>query len=209
MRLRSLLLGGFLAAATAVLALAQQPGVNSTLDSVFTIAYEKASTKPTYSASMAGMSAPTVPTDVCSLYGSSTKLVRVRKVIVSLVGGALQTDPISIVKRSSISSGAFTNSAIPFRAIAYDSGSAASTATLDIYTTSPPTLGTLVGVIVDVYATIAGATTAVAQPPRTVFDFGELGSSIFLRSASESISVNFQGLAGALTTSCTFEWTEE
>lgn len=209
MRIRPLLLGGLLVAATFGLALAQQPGVNSTLNSVFTIAYEKASTKPTYSASVAGLSSPAVGTDVCVLYGSSSKLVRVRKVMVGLVGGALQTDPISVVKRSTVSGGAFTNSTLPFLAVSYDSGNAAATAQPDIYTTSPPTLGTLVGVIVDVYATIAGATTAVAQPPRTVFDFGALGSSIFLRSAAESIAVNFQGLAGNLTTSCTFEWTEE
>jgi len=209
MRLRSILLSAVAAAACATLAAqAQVPGVNSTLNSVFTLAYDNSTMKPTYSASMAGIAAPNNGGDICSLYGSATKTIKVRRVILAGFSGALQTDPISIVKRSTAAVGGTLSTVDPFAMISYDSSNAAASAKVEAYTTVPTTAGTLVGILADVYITLAGATTAVAQGQPYVFKFGELGQPIVLRGAAQHIDVNDGGLA-AITLSCTFEWTEE
>lgn len=209
MKLRSVLLATAAAALTAaVAAQAQVPGVNSTLNAVFTLAYDNSTMKQTYSATIAGLAAPNLGGDVCSLYGSATKNIRVRRVILAGFSGALQTDPISIVKRSSIAIGGTLSTAMPFTAVPYDSSNAAATATTEAYTAVPTTPGTLVGVLADVYITLAGATTAVAQSQPYTFEFGRLGQPIVLRGVAEHIDVNDQLLA-AITLSCTFEWTEE
>lgn len=209
MKLRSLFLSAAAALACTVLAVqAQVPGVNSTLNSVFTLAYDNSTMKPTYSATIAGLAAPNLGGDICSLYGSATKNVRLRRVIFAGFSGALQTDPISIVKRSAIAIGGTLSTAMPFTVTSYDSSNSAGTATVEAYTAVPTTPGTLVGTLMDVYITLAGGTTAVAQSQPYVFEFGRLGQPIVLRGVAEHVDVNDQLLA-AITASCTFEWTEE
>lgn len=206
MRMRTAILAGVLAVVTAALAAqAQVPGVNSTLNSVFTLAYDNSTMKPTYSATIAGLAAPNGGGDICSLYGSSTKTLKVRRVLVGGFGAALMTDPISVVKRSTVSSG---GTATQPSAIPYDSSNGAATASKIEAFTAVPTAGTLVGVLADVYITIAGATTSVAAAPTTEIRFGQLGQPIVLRGTAQSINVNTTGL-GAFTATCTFEWTEE
>lgn len=207
--LRTFVLAGFAVIATALLAVqAQVPGVNSTLNAVFTLAYDNSTMKPTYSATSPSLASPNNGGDVCSLYGSSTKVVKVRRAFVSAFASALQTDPISVIKRSTISNGGTVTAGLSMPAVAYDSNNSAATATTDIYTTVPTTPGTFVGTLIDVFITIAGATTSVANPPTRIFDWGVLGSPIVLRSANESVNISTAGLA-AITMTCGWEWTEE
>lgn len=200
-----------LAAAAAVLtaalaAQAQVPGVNSTLNSVFTLAYDNSTMKPTYSATEAVFAPATLATDVCNLTGSATKNVRVRRILFNGLATAVISDPVAIIKRSTANSGG--TPLVPTPA-SYDSASAAATAVFTAYTANP-TLGTQAGILADPYVTFGNLTTSGPPSGSTLFEFGRLGSPIVLRGVAESVSVNLN--VATFTTaqlSCTFEWTEE
>ncbi len=87
MKLRTILLSGLAALVATTLALqAQVPGVNSTLNTVFTLAYDNSTMKQTYSAAGVVTSTMTASGEVCAISGSATKNVRVRRVI---IGGSM------------------------------------------------------------------------------------------------------------------------
>ncbi len=209
MKTRSkLLLAGAVLATVALAAQAQVPGVNSTLQTVFTLAYDNSTMKPTYSSTVDIVPASAFvggATDVCTIFGSATKNVRVRRIIISGVASVVQTEVIGIVKRSTIDSGGTQTLGT---AVPYDSGSPAATAVIENFTANP-TLGTLVGALADFHITWGNLTTGVGSPP-TVVTFGALGSPAVLRGTSQQLAVNLN--ANSLVSgkvACTFEWTEE
>ncbi len=204
MKLRTALLGGLGSILIAALAAqAQVPGVNSTLATVFTLAYDNSTSKPTYSAT--GFVTPaSSPTDVCSITGSATKTIRVRRVIVSGANSAAISEAVSIIKRSTANS-AGAGSAMT--QIPYNSANSAGTVAVAELWTGAPTLGTVVGVLADRYV-LFGAPTSLA--PGMEFQFGQLAAPVFLRGAAQQLSVNLAGQGGgAGTIICTFEWTED
>lgn len=204
MHFRTKLLAGVAALVTsAIVAQAQVPGINSTLNSVFTLAYDNSTMKPSYSATVSGVSAVSSQTDVCSLQGSATKIVKVRRVwFHNVTSGATVTEPIAILKRSTANSGAGT--AIPITA--YDTSNPATTVAQAEVWTAAPTVGTLTGVISDVPWTFGNAGT-LDQP--LLEYFGELAQPIVLRGVAQSVAINLSGTTFTGTISCTFEWTEE
>ena len=205
MNLRTKLLCGFAALATAALAAqAQVPGVNSTLQTVFTLAYDNSTMKPTYSASRTGITPVASQTDMCTLTGSATRRVKVRRVIFTNVSVATVTEPIAIVKRSSANTGAGTTLAV----VSYDSANATSTVSLSEVWTAAPTVGTLVGVLADINISFPSGTLATISAPYT-FEFGSLGQPIVLRGIAQSVSINLSGITLTGTVGCTFEWTED
>lgn len=204
MRYRSILLAVAASLATAlVVAQAQVPGVNSTLQSVFTLAYDNSTMKPTYSATGSYVPAAAT-TDTCSLTGSATKNVRIRRVIIAGVGSAVQNQNVAVVKRSTANSGgtSTTPTVVP-----YDSSSAVGTAVMRAYTANP-TLGTTVGTVIEPLVKFGDLTTGPAETYE--IKFGELGSPLILRGVAQVAAVNLAGVT--ITTpvvNCTFEWTEE
>ena len=213
MKLRTLLFGGLAAAVTVVLAAnAQVPGVNSTLNSVFTLAYDNSTMKPTYSATRAGIVPDSAATDICTLSGSATKTVKVRRIAISGYTATAQTDPVAIIKRSTANTG---GTGVALSAIAYDStnsltGSTTNTATAVAEAfTGNPTIGTQAGMIADVYIGFGAPTNASEAPHEAVF--GTLGSPVVLRGIAQMLTVNLNGLtyAAPVGMSCVFEWTEE
>ena len=211
MKIRTALLAGFGAVVIAGLAAqAQVPGVNSTLNSVFTLAYDQSTMKPTYSASSIFAPAASA-TDICYLTGSATKTIKVRRIIFAGVASAVQADPIAIIKRSTATVGAGANM-LP---VAYDSTNSltnsttnTASATADLYTANPTTLGTYVGTLADLYVNWGNLTTGLGST--TTFEFGARGSPIVLRGAAQQVAVNLGGSTYTTpVTSCTFEWTEE
>lgn len=208
MRYRTLIASVLAALVTAVLvAQAQVPGVNSALNAVFTLAYDQSTMKPTYSAT-ALITSQASSTDICSLSGSATRTVKVRRVIISGFSAVTVSEPFSIVRRSAQNTGA---GAAMIKAV-YDttnsltnSAANSSTAALAEIWTSP-TLGLLVAQLADVFISF-GLSTALNSAYE--FDFGRLGSPVVLRGVAQNIAVNLNGnvFTGSLT--CTFEWTEE
>lgn len=208
MRYRTLLACIATAVLTGLLAAqAQVPGVNNTLSTVFTLAYDNSTMKPSYSATSFG-TVPALSTDVCSLTGSATRRVKVRRIIISGQNSVQVSEPIAIIKRSTASSGAGE----AMTKVAYDSNNAASTVgTAERWTAAPTTLGTIVGTLADVFVAFANLTTGVVAAPY-VFMFGQLAQPVVLRGIAQSLNVNMEGQGGAVaggTLVCTFEWTED
>lgn len=192
-------------------AMAQVPGVNSTLQSVFILTYDLSTMKPTFSAASPQITPASSTQDICSISGSATKNIRVRRIIVNATGAAASvTEPIAILKRST----AYTAGAgsaitqVPYDSTNSLTGAAQTTGTAAMVEawTSNPTAGTLVGAISEQLFFIGSTTTAGHQ---ITFTFGERGSAIILRGAAQNLAVNFAGNTISGTVSCTFEWTEE
>ena len=203
MKLRPVLLAVAASLLTGVLvSQAQVPGINSTLQSVFTLAYDQSTMKPTYSSTINGVTPAASATDVCALSGSATKTIKVRRIIVNgFTNGVAVAEPVTILRRSTIYAGAGSS---PVET-AYDSSNSAATAVAEVWTANP-TVGTLVGLLADI-SVLFPAGTALA--PATVFEFGRLGSPVVLRGVAQSVAVNLSGITIAGTLGCTFEWTED
>ncbi len=205
MKTRSKVLLGLAVAATVALAAqAQVPGVNSTLQAVFTLAYDNSTMKPTYSSTAIVVPAASA-TDICMITGSATKNIRVRRLLISGVASVVQTEEIGIVKRSTLNTGGTGSIGV---AVPYDSASAAASALVEFFTGNP-TLGTLIGAIADFDITWGNLTTGVGSAVKEIL-FGQLGSPVVLRGATQQLSVNLNGnslVSGKV--SCTWEWTEE
>lgn len=208
MNLRTKLLCGLVAASVAVLAAqAQVPGVNSTLNSVFTLAYDNSTMKQTFSATRAGITAVASQTDMCSITGSATKTVKVRRIFFNNESASAVAEPVSIVKRSTANTGSGTALAV----VPYDSNNAATSVALAEVWTAAPTVGTQVGILADVILPFGWVSSATVNslPAPYAFTFGALGQPIVLRGAAEQVSINLSGITLTGTVSCTFEWTEE
>lgn len=207
------LLASVAVVATAVLAVqAQVPGVNSTLNAVFTLAYDNSTMKPTYSTSVAGVQPAAAATDFCSLTGSATRTIKVRRVILAGTSTAVQSDPVSILFRTTVTASGTTTA---LTENVYDTvnslsgGANSATATGLVYTANGTISGTG-NVLVDVPVTFP-LTTSVLQQPLLNWQFGALGSPVVLRGTSQQIVVSLNGAftdVGARL-GCTFEWTEE
>lgn len=202
MKIRTTLLASVAAILTAaVVAQAQVPGVNSTLQSVFTLAYDNSTMKPSYSATIVNATPVASQTDACSLQGSATKVVKVRRVFFSNVPTTAVAEPIAIIRRTTANTGA--GSAIPLAA--YDTANPAVGALAE-YWTAAPTLGTMSGVIADLVFGFAVGTGAVAP---VKFEFGQLAQPLVLRGRAQSVAINLGATTFTGTIGCTFEWTEE
>jgi hypothetical protein len=207
MKLRSILLATVAVIATATLAVqAQVPGVNSTLNSVFTLAYDNGTMKPTYSSTQGFSPTGTAATDICLLNGSATKNVRVRRVFLNLQATTAVTTSVAFIKRSTANSGgtALTGTVVP-----YDSANSAGTAVARFYTANP-TVGTSIGLLADPYFSVGNLTTGGAQAFPSVMIYGAQGSPIVLRGVAQGLAVNLNAASlSGVVASCTFEWTEE
>lgn len=203
MRIRTTLLAtGAAVLAALIAANAQVPGINSTLQSIFTLAYEVSTSKPTYSATSGAISPASSATDVCGINGSATKTIRVRRVIVT--GNATTTavtEPLVVMKRSTANVGAGAG----LTKVPYSSTSAAASAAVDVWTTNP-TVGTAVGMLADILVSLPVSTS---PQQATVFEFGKFGSPVFLRGAAQGLFINLSGVTITGTLNCTFEWTED
>ncbi|SRR6266568_423665 len=171
--------------------------------------------KATFSAGITGLVPVTAATDIFTITGSATKLVKVTRL--AITGSATLATaailPIAILKRSSADLTGTSSS--PTR-VAHDSGNAAVSATVLAYTANPGTLGTLVGAIRNIRAflqfTPITATEFPMMPPLYIEDFGMRGSQpIVLRGTGDVLAVNLNAVAtitGWLF-DISVEWTEE
>jgi hypothetical protein len=199
------LVGAGLASLVTAIAVANTalPGVNSTLNTMFTYAYEVSPDKPTYSATSGAITLAANPTAVCALSGSATKLVRVRRLFWSASLTTAAVESLDLFYRTAAYTGAGTQpTAVPM-----DPNSAAATATLEVWTANP-TVGAG-NPLRDLLLAYSAITSPLSSAPY-VFALGELDQVPILRNANDSLEVNLN--ASAMTGGvgyCTFEWTEE
>lgn len=163
---------------------------------------------PTYS-SAGGVTTAANPTDIFTLTGSSTKVIRVKRIGVSGSATNPATRDLLVIKRSTANTGgtSTTPSVVPL-----DSDDVAGTAVFRAYTANP-TVGTSIGEIRRFKLVIPQAVPLGGVGASRVedFTFADLGQkSVVLRGTSEVLSINMNGvtLTGG-SMDCFIEWTEE
>lgn len=168
----------------------------------------------TYRASTAAVLIPAVTANVpfFCIYGSSTKTIRVQKIIVEgLTLTAVQYLNIGVAKYSTAPSGGTITT---FTQIPLDASDAAGTASLVQGYTAVPTTGTRIGFISGKRVMGQATTAAAAGIPQELYFEWSNGQDDFapvLRGTAQGIGLEWIGTVPASTVSLliTIEWTEE
>lgn len=167
--------------------------------------------KLTYSAGVVGQVPGTAATDILTIHGAANKIVTVTRISFSGTatnGGVLV---VQLVKRSAVDTSGTPTTLI---AVPHDSGSAAASAVVQTWASTPPSLGAAVGTIRSATAVLAQvtATTTAFNVEDLIWDFTTRNTQgIHLLTAAETLAVNLNGatiLAGNLI-NMDIEWTEE
>jgi hypothetical protein len=171
--------------------------------------------KYTYSAAKVGLVPAASATDIFTITGSASKVIRVTHIEIwatttSATPAALD---ILLLKRSTANSGGTsTSSPTP---VPHDINAPAVSATVLAYTANP-TPGTLVGTAIrnsKLFQTLATYTaTDFPSPVPLIWDFGNRpGSAIILRGVNDVLAVNLNSVTDTATASfdISCEWSEE
>lgn len=163
--------------------------------------------RTTYSAATALFTPAATATDIFTITGSSTKVIRVLNIIISATITTAASNNIFLIKRSTANTaGTFTAAT----KVPHDSLSAAATATVQHYTANPTALGTTVGNVRTYRGIIPASATAVSNPI-VEWEFGTRpAQGIVLRGTGEQLVVNLNAVTftgGSISISV--EWTEE
>lgn len=160
--------------------------------------------RPSYSASVLGLTLAASPTDIFCIQGSATKVIKVKRIDLSgLTSTTLATVAMQVVKRSTANTG---GTATNPTAVPRDSQNPAATATVYAYTANPTT-GTLVGAVDAFYITAATATT---QSNERLKAYGlEDVQSVRLRGTNEMLCLNGNGSSYTGTISISVDWMEQ
>lgn len=172
-------------------------------------------TRPSYMAYSGSLTPAATPTDIFSISGSTTALIKVFRVHLVTVQSAAGINSWQLVKRATANTGG-TSAVIA--AVRSDTNDPPETAVVRSYSVNPTTLGALIG---NAWAGFIGAPANPPPPPAPqglagligiTIDFTELfGKPIFLRSPSDVLAWNFGGAAApaGLSIRAGFNWTEE
>lgn len=172
------------------------------------LVYPSSPPNHTFSVVSALFGPPATPTDICTLQGSATKLIKIYKIRLSNTQTTTGINNWFIVKRSAVDNGGTSVSLTP---VAMDSSEISPTGVPKYWSAVPASLGAAVGTVSQrLIPAPAPASNAVAFYE---FDYSPVtgGKAITLRSAAETVAVNFNGAAlpTGLSTECEFLWTEE
>lgn len=165
---------------------------------------------PAFTAGVTGFTPVAAPTDISNLFGSATKIIRLKRVSVSsLCTTTAGQFYFQLVKRSTagtLGSAVLTTLA----ATKLDSNSDAATAVCSsVGTANYTTLGTIVGSVIRTARLFVTLTTA--QPTSVVWDFSKcLDQAPVLRASTEQFAINCGGqtLLTAQTIDLGWEWEE-
>lgn len=161
-------------------------------------------TKTTFSTASLSVTPAATATDIWTLLGSSTKIVRLLKLIISGLATAAATVDIQLIIRSTADSAGTATTPV---LVANDSNSSAATAVVSLYSANP-TLGTGVGTIRARKLNLG----AVGAAGLIEWKFSDTNTqAIVLRGTSQQLCVNWNGAAVPAGTSIDIEaeFTEE
>ena len=213
--MKRLLLSGVALVALATSALAQ---VNTVPAPGLGVGYIP---KVTYSSAFFGLVPPASATDEVCIAGSTSRVVRVQRIVLSGTAGTLVTLPVVVVRRATADTGGTAatttaNPGITTQIASRDTGqqtNASATATLISYT-AVPTINDAAPVYIDAANLTLGVTSAATTPLATIFDWSrDIENNLqvpTLRGAAQQICVNFETISvssGLVAGSIT--WTEE
>ena len=163
----------------------------------------------TYSASNGPFTVAASPTDVFTITGSATKVVRIRQIYFSASATNASSANFFLIKRSTANTGG-TSTVRP--AVPSDSDDGAATAEVRTYTANP-TLGTAVGTLRS-YKLVVPQNTPLGSasngPLNEIYFGNNSQKAITLRGTSEVLALNMNGVTLTGNSFCVFiEWTEE
>jgi|ERR1035437_9190888 hypothetical protein len=160
----------------------------------------------TYSAAAVGLVPAASATDIFTIVGNSTKIIRVTRVEISgtTAAGSGASMNCTLVKRSAVNSGGTSTTCAQ---VPHDSTSAAASAIVTAYTSNPASLGTLVGAVRSTRFDLPQV-GGVGGP--LLWTFGDRPSQALVIRGVFVLSIN---LNGATITNpvldISIEWTEE
>jgi hypothetical protein len=158
---------------------------------------------PVYAAAAVNITMSTSPTDVLTITGSSTKTVKVQRVVFTANQTTGAARDVMLIKRSTSNSG---GTSVTLTKVPLDSNSAAATAVCKSYTANP-TLGSTVGTVRSRKTYVGTLTGSGSNSDEFIVEFMV---PLVLRGTGESLCVNLNGVStsgGVFTGS--FEWSEE
>lgn len=160
----------------------------------------------TYSANSSGFVPAAAATDIFTITGSASKVIRITRIDVSCIATAAGNNYIILTKRSTPDSGG-TPSAL--NKVPNDSSFGAATASVISYTANP-SLGTPIGNVRSGFIPFGTATSGGANPYSFMFGTPDFGAPIVLRGTSEVLAVNYnaQTIAGNIC-NIGVQWTEQ
>ena len=178
--------------------------------------------KQTYAAGITNLNGTgallaTAPTDIATITGSATKVVKVRKVHISGVATSGAQIDVFLIKRSTANTG---GTAVTVTNVPYDSLNAAATATVRYYGAAAaptnPTVGTAVGTISQSMLFLSPLTSSNNNPVvggnsvDIEFKDGDK-QPLTLRGVNEVLAINLNGITVPAGTNLEidWEWTEE
>jgi hypothetical protein len=162
--------------------------------------------KITYSAAITGLVFAASATDIFTITGSASKLVKVTRISFSGTQTTESTRDVRLAKRSTANT--VGTSSAP-TAVPHDSADPPATATVLAYTANP-TLGTLVGIFRSQKVYMSSG-TAANDADEEVWEYGARNAKAgVLRGIAEVIGVNMNGVTSS-GNNCdlSVEWTEE
>lgn len=158
----------------------------------------------TYVANVIGLVPAASATDVFTITGSGTKVVRIYKVRVLGSQTHASVVQVNLIKRSTLDTGGTSS---PITPTSMDSSDGAATAVVTSYTANPAALGTSVG-NVGAFPTLVP--NSVAQLFEALYDDFGMRKPVTLNNANENLAVNLSSTTiagGSLTIEVT--WTEQ
>lgn len=162
-----------------------------------------------YSAVVQDYAAYATPTDIVSLFGDGTKIIRVKQVIVSGIATGASTIIAGLIKRTTLNTVGTPTAAT---VVKHKASQPTSIATVNSYGAAPTVGSTTSGGLVDSRRVGLGiiATTTIS-PLATIFDFTKAGREIYLELATDALSLNMLGAAlpGGTKLDIVFRWVEE
>jgi hypothetical protein len=175
----------------------------------------------TYSSAFFGLVPPASATDMVCIAGSTSKTVRVQRIVIGGTAATLVGLPIQVVRRASLDTGGTigtttANPGITTQIAKRDTTTGAATATLVSYT-AVPTINDTAPTYLDSSLLLLNTTAAATNPLMTIFDWSrDIENQLQVPSIQpaatvvQQICVNFGAVSittGALNGQIT--WTEE
>jgi hypothetical protein len=144
----------------------------------------------TYSVATLSIPLASTATDVFTISGSSTRIIKVTKISITGVASTSASTPIQIIKRTGVNTGGTRTS---ITAVALDSENESPAATLEYYTTNATNLGNGLGNI-EAWRQFIPSPFGASNPP-TSFDYGTRNSqAIVLHGTNEVLAINMNGI---------------
>ena len=163
--------------------------------------------RATYSSGLQFVAA-NAATDIVTISGSATKVIRVNKIILSGTQTTAGVTTLYLFRRSTANTGGTLSGGVTL--IPFDTTNPAATATVNVYLGNPTALGTTVGAF-DIFKIYFPAVAQASDYTPRIVQFGDsTGQSFVLRGAAQILALNLNGvtLAGN-SLDITIEWTEE